>query len=185
MFSTARASTQEGVSPSLSWGHSSTRNFCSCPPQTRILVTHSLHVLPQADQILVLADGTITEMGSYQDLLRRNGALMDLLDGARKPAGGREEGIGWASLRPCWALATLWEKAARVLLVWVEHFNHTQLEGPPATSSLQIPSPPAQTARTPPGAHSVSHPTFSSPCVFVCVGAHACPCAFTCGWGQS
>lgn len=59
---------------------------------TRILVTHSLHVLPQVDQILVLADGTIAEMGSYQDLLRRNGALMDLLDGARQPAGGREEG---------------------------------------------------------------------------------------------
>ncbi|CAO2632963.1 ATP-binding cassette sub-family C member 6 [Lemmus lemmus] len=55
---------------------------------TRILVTHTLHVLPQADQILVLANGTIAEMGSYQDLLNRNGALVGLLDGARQHAGG-------------------------------------------------------------------------------------------------
>ncbi|XP_051004550.1 ATP-binding cassette sub-family C member 6 [Acomys russatus] len=55
---------------------------------TRILVTHTLHVLPQADRILVLANGTIAEMGSYQDLLDRNGALVDLLDEARQPAGG-------------------------------------------------------------------------------------------------
>ncbi|EDM07276.1 ATP-binding cassette, sub-family C (CFTR/MRP), member 6, isoform CRA_a [Rattus norvegicus] len=57
---------------------------------TRILVTHTLHVLPQADQILVLANGTIAEMGSYQDLLHRNGALVGLLDGARQPAGEGE-----------------------------------------------------------------------------------------------
>ncbi|KAK7801049.1 hypothetical protein U0070_012106 [Myodes glareolus] len=57
---------------------------------TRILVTHTLHVLPQVDQILVLVNGTIAEMGSYQDLLNRNGALVGLLDGARQHAGGGE-----------------------------------------------------------------------------------------------
>ncbi|XP_041505751.1 ATP-binding cassette sub-family C member 6 isoform X1 [Microtus oregoni] len=57
---------------------------------TRILVTHTLHVLPQADQILVLVNGAIAEMGSYQDLLNRNGALVGLLDGARQRAGGGE-----------------------------------------------------------------------------------------------
>ncbi|CAH7458695.1 Abcc6 [Phodopus roborovskii] len=59
---------------------------------TRILVTHTLHILPQADRILVLDNGTIAEMGSYQDLLHRNGALVGLLDGARQPAGGGEGG---------------------------------------------------------------------------------------------
>ncbi|XP_076790556.1 ATP-binding cassette sub-family C member 6 isoform X6 [Arvicanthis niloticus] len=59
---------------------------------TRILVTHTLHVLPQADQILVLDNGTIAEMGSYQDLLHRNGALVGLLDGARQPASEGEGG---------------------------------------------------------------------------------------------
>lgn len=58
-------------------------------------------MLPQADQILVLANGTIAEMGSYKDLLQRNGALVSLLDGARQPAGEGEEGIGWVSLILC------------------------------------------------------------------------------------
>ncbi|XP_002927050.2 multidrug resistance-associated protein 6 [Ailuropoda melanoleuca] len=54
---------------------------------TRILVTHALHVLPQADWIMVLEDGAITEMGPYQELLHRKGALVSLLDAARHPAG--------------------------------------------------------------------------------------------------
>ncbi|XP_049760897.1 ATP-binding cassette sub-family C member 6 isoform X2 [Elephas maximus indicus] len=57
---------------------------------TRILVTHALHVLPQADQIVVLEDGAIAEMGSYQELLHRNGALVDLLGRARQPGNGGE-----------------------------------------------------------------------------------------------
>ncbi|XP_036773815.2 ATP-binding cassette sub-family C member 6 isoform X1 [Manis pentadactyla] len=52
---------------------------------TRILVTHTLHVLPQADWIVVLEDGTIAEMGSYQQLLRGKGALVGLLDRASQP----------------------------------------------------------------------------------------------------
>ncbi|KAK2504236.1 hypothetical protein MC885_021604 [Smutsia gigantea] len=52
---------------------------------TRILVTHTLHVLPQADWIVVLEDGAIAEMGSYQQLLRRKGALVGLLDRASQP----------------------------------------------------------------------------------------------------
>ncbi|KAM5328261.1 ATP-binding cassette sub-family C member 6 isoform 4-T4 [Glossophaga mutica] len=58
---------------------------------TRILVTHALHILPQADWIVVLEDGAIAEMGSYQELLNRKGALVALLDRARQP-GDREEG---------------------------------------------------------------------------------------------
>ncbi|XP_036267186.1 ATP-binding cassette sub-family C member 6 isoform X2 [Pipistrellus kuhlii] len=58
---------------------------------TRILVTHALQVLPQADRIVVLEDGAIAEMGSYQELLNRKGALVSLLDRARQP-GGRGEG---------------------------------------------------------------------------------------------
>ncbi|XP_032957049.1 multidrug resistance-associated protein 6 [Rhinolophus ferrumequinum] len=58
---------------------------------TRILVTHALHVLPQADWIVVLEDGAIAEMGSYQELLHRKGALAGLLDRARQP-GDRGEG---------------------------------------------------------------------------------------------
>ncbi|XP_053413294.1 ATP-binding cassette sub-family C member 6 isoform X2 [Nycticebus coucang] len=52
---------------------------------TRILVTHTLHILPQADWIVVLEGGAIAEMGSYQELLHRKGALVRLLDQARQP----------------------------------------------------------------------------------------------------
>ncbi|XP_016012515.2 multidrug resistance-associated protein 6 isoform X2 [Rousettus aegyptiacus] len=58
---------------------------------TRILVTHTLHVLPQADRIVVLEDGAIAEMGSYQELLSRKGALASLLDRARQPGERGEE----------------------------------------------------------------------------------------------
>lgn len=47
--------------------------------QTRILVTHGMSFLPQADFILVLGDGEITESGSYQELLSRHGAFADFI----------------------------------------------------------------------------------------------------------
>ncbi|KAG5854427.1 multidrug resistance-associated protein 1-like [Anguilla rostrata] len=47
--------------------------------KTRVLVTHGMSFLPQADLILVLMDGEITEMGSYQELLSRHGAFADFI----------------------------------------------------------------------------------------------------------
>lgn len=47
--------------------------------QTRILVTHGMSFLPQADHILVLVEGEITESGSYQELLSRHGAFADFI----------------------------------------------------------------------------------------------------------
>ncbi|MGH0124218.1 UNVERIFIED_CONTAM: hypothetical protein FKN15_024647 [Acipenser sinensis] len=47
--------------------------------KTRVLVTHGLSYLPQVDLILVLVDGEITEMGSYQELLNRQGAFAEFL----------------------------------------------------------------------------------------------------------
>ncbi|KAL4659052.1 multidrug resistance-associated protein 1-like [Arapaima gigas] len=47
--------------------------------KTRILVTHGLSFLPQADLILVMVDGEITETGSYLELLGRQGAFADLM----------------------------------------------------------------------------------------------------------
>lgn len=76
--------------------------------QTRILVTHALHILPQADWIVVLEDGAIAEMGSFQELLHRKGALVGLLDGASQPGDGGEGGTGWALLVLCaWLLPPL------------------------------------------------------------------------------
>ncbi|XP_071481121.1 multidrug resistance-associated protein 1-like [Diadema antillarum] len=47
--------------------------------KTRILVTHGISFLPQVDQIVVMVDGGISEVGSYQDLLDQNGAFAEFL----------------------------------------------------------------------------------------------------------
>uniref|UniRef100_A0A8D0L774 MRP3 protein n=1 Tax=Sphenodon punctatus TaxID=8508 RepID=A0A8D0L774_SPHPU len=47
--------------------------------KTRILVTHGISFLPQVDHIVVIVDGKISEMGSYQELLKQNGAFAEFL----------------------------------------------------------------------------------------------------------
>ncbi|XP_043918031.1 ATP-binding cassette sub-family C member 3 [Protopterus annectens] len=47
--------------------------------KTRVLVTHGISFLPQVDQIVVLVDGKVSEMGSYQELLQQNGAFAEFL----------------------------------------------------------------------------------------------------------
>ncbi|XP_069503215.1 multidrug resistance-associated protein 1 isoform X1 [Ambystoma mexicanum] len=47
--------------------------------KTRVLVTHGVGYLPQMDSIIVMVDGKITEMGSYQDLLKQDGAFAEFL----------------------------------------------------------------------------------------------------------
>jgi ATP-binding cassette subfamily C (CFTR/MRP) protein 1 len=47
--------------------------------KTRILVTHGISFLPIVDLILVMEDGNITEMGSYQELLEKKGAFSDFI----------------------------------------------------------------------------------------------------------
>ncbi|XP_041812547.1 multidrug resistance-associated protein 1 isoform X2 [Chelmon rostratus] len=47
--------------------------------KTRVLVTHGLSYLPQADLILVMVEGEITEMGSYQHLMATEGAFAEFL----------------------------------------------------------------------------------------------------------
>ncbi|XP_063286386.1 multidrug resistance-associated protein 1-like [Pelobates fuscus] len=47
--------------------------------KTRILVTHGVSYLPQMDSIIVMIDGKITEVGSYQNLLQQDGAFAEFL----------------------------------------------------------------------------------------------------------
>uniref|UniRef100_A0A3P9NFR5 Multidrug resistance-associated protein 1 n=1 Tax=Poecilia reticulata TaxID=8081 RepID=A0A3P9NFR5_POERE len=68
--------------------------------KTRVLVTHGLSFLPQTDLILVMVDGEITEVGSYQELMVQEGAFAEFLrtyatvdqteDGGNGPAVGTE-----------------------------------------------------------------------------------------------
>ncbi|XP_069315906.1 ATP-binding cassette sub-family C member 2 isoform X2 [Eulemur rufifrons] len=43
--------------------------------KTRLLVTHSIHFLPQVDEIVVLGNGTMLEKGSYSALLAKKGVF--------------------------------------------------------------------------------------------------------------
>lgn len=47
--------------------------------KTRVLVTHGLSYLPQTDLILVMVEGEITEVGSYQQLRDKEGAFAEFL----------------------------------------------------------------------------------------------------------
>nr|XP_038941124.1 multidrug resistance-associated protein 1 isoform X4 [Rattus norvegicus] len=47
--------------------------------KTRILVTHGISYLPQVDVIIVMSGGKISEMGSYQELLDRDGAFAEFV----------------------------------------------------------------------------------------------------------
>lgn len=52
----------------------------SLPIQTRILVTHGVSFLPYVDEIVVLVDGVISEVGSYKSLRASKGAFSEFLD---------------------------------------------------------------------------------------------------------
>ncbi|KAG0200435.1 hypothetical protein BGX28_006514 [Mortierella sp. GBA30] len=47
--------------------------------KTRLLVTHGIHHLEHVDQIVVLKDGTISETGEYQQLMKARGAFYQLI----------------------------------------------------------------------------------------------------------
>lgn len=50
-----------------------------CSSQTRILVTHGIHWLPEVDIILVMNSGHLTEQGSLIDLMTHNGPFAQFL----------------------------------------------------------------------------------------------------------
>jgi ATP-binding cassette subfamily C (CFTR/MRP) protein 1 len=47
--------------------------------KTRILVTHRISLLPKVDEIVVLKDGSISEWGTYRELLDRKGDFAEFL----------------------------------------------------------------------------------------------------------
>ncbi|KAI0238037.1 Multidrug resistance-associated protein 1 [Lamellibrachia satsuma] len=47
--------------------------------KTRILVTHGVHWLPDVNNIVVLINGSISEMGSYEELMSHNAAFAQFL----------------------------------------------------------------------------------------------------------
>ncbi|XP_059142742.1 multidrug resistance-associated protein 1-like isoform X2 [Physella acuta] len=47
--------------------------------KTRVLVTHGISFLPQVDKIIVLVKGQVSEVGSFAELMKRNGAFAEFL----------------------------------------------------------------------------------------------------------
>ncbi|XP_055866421.1 multidrug resistance-associated protein 1-like isoform X2 [Biomphalaria glabrata] len=47
--------------------------------KTRVLVTHGIHWLPQVDNIVVMTDGRISEVGTYEQLLSHDGDFAKFL----------------------------------------------------------------------------------------------------------
>ena len=48
--------------------------------KTRLLVTHTISNLQVMDRIVVMKDGTISEIGTYQQLLQRQGDFGEFLN---------------------------------------------------------------------------------------------------------
>ncbi|KAG8145847.1 hypothetical protein E2320_012309 [Naja naja] len=82
--------------------------------KTRILVTHGVSYLPLMDTIVVLSEGKISEMGSYQELLKQDRAFAEFLrtyagvdhnvagEGKeRAPADVDVATVAWAAFFPC------------------------------------------------------------------------------------
>ncbi|KAG0337432.1 hypothetical protein BG000_005438, partial [Podila horticola] len=47
--------------------------------RTRVIATHQLHVLPDVDVVICMKDGAISEMGSYAELMEKNGEFSELM----------------------------------------------------------------------------------------------------------
>lgn len=47
--------------------------------QTLILVTHNLTLLPHTDLIIVMEEGRISQMGTYQELISKRANFADLI----------------------------------------------------------------------------------------------------------
>ncbi|XP_071175209.1 multidrug resistance-associated protein 1-like isoform X4 [Mytilus edulis] len=47
--------------------------------KTRVLVTHGIHWLPMVDTVVVMSDGVISEMGSYEELMSHEGPFAQFL----------------------------------------------------------------------------------------------------------
>lgn len=47
--------------------------------KTRILVTHQLHFLPKVDYAILMKDGAVSEQGTYQELMAKDGEFANMM----------------------------------------------------------------------------------------------------------
>ncbi|XP_019740371.1 multidrug resistance-associated protein 1 isoform X1 [Hippocampus comes] len=88
--------------------------------KTRLLVTHGLSYLPQVDLILVMVDGEITEVGSYQQLMATEGAFSEFLHTYASVDHGDDNAL---------------ESKPKLVIKGMENGSATGLAGPDESSS--------------------------------------------------
>jgi len=73
-------------------------------------VTHGISFLPRLDRIIVMVDGKISEVGTYQELLDRKGAFADFLYTylETEDAGVEADDDGTILIFTAVSLGTLW-----------------------------------------------------------------------------
>uniref|UniRef100_A0A3B3S3B1 ATP binding cassette subfamily C member 2 n=1 Tax=Paramormyrops kingsleyae TaxID=1676925 RepID=A0A3B3S3B1_9TELE len=69
--------------------------------KTRILVTHGIGFLPYVDEIVVLVDGRVSEVGSYQSLQASGGAFSEFLNTYAKESDKSQQGVTRSSVKEC------------------------------------------------------------------------------------
>uniref|UniRef100_A0A1I8HV06 ABC-type glutathione-S-conjugate transporter n=1 Tax=Macrostomum lignano TaxID=282301 RepID=A0A1I8HV06_9PLAT len=60
--------------------------------KTRLLVTHGISFLPKMDLIVVLKDGSVSEVGTYSELLQHNGGFAEFIQQYLEEEDDEEEG---------------------------------------------------------------------------------------------
>ena len=73
-------------------------------------MTHGISFLPRLDRIIVMVDGKISEVGTYQELLDRKGAFADFLYTylETEDAGVEADDDGTILIFTAVSLGTLW-----------------------------------------------------------------------------
>ena len=69
--------------------------------KTRLLVTNQLQYVSQADVCVLMSEGRLTEVGTYQQLLDKGGAFAQLMSQAEVSTACSECSIAGSCLRYC------------------------------------------------------------------------------------
>uniref|UniRef100_A0A6Q2YIH7 ATP-binding cassette, sub-family C (CFTR/MRP), member 2 n=1 Tax=Esox lucius TaxID=8010 RepID=A0A6Q2YIH7_ESOLU len=90
--------------------------------KTRILVTHGVSFLPYVDEIVVLKNGCVSEVGSYQNLKDSKGAFSEFLNTYAKEDGKKNTGGVTGDLCLSKELTSDGEESCSALLIFICRF---------------------------------------------------------------
>lgn len=105
--------------------------------KTRILVTHGITYLKNVDKIVVLKDGSVSEEGTYQELLDKKGAFADfLVQHLSEVADEDEDGESNYNLSKLETFFLRVQYEIRGILFWLQNVIHGKIAARIKTSFL-------------------------------------------------